>query len=133
MRREVTQVPMRTGRNARFAVAGQEREFGAFTANEELAPDAAFSASFRELIDIGEGCAPNAYRMGAGTLGRRFKTCSLFTELRRLLLTLPELVGSNLVLIVVCTSRSRRSAFSGFSWEFGFALSVLRALHGAWR
>ena len=58
--------------------------------------------------------------------------CSLFTELRRLLLTLRELVGSSLVLRVICTSRSRPSAFSGFSWEFGVALFALRALHGAW-
>ena len=62
MRREVTQVPMRTGGNARFVIAGQETEFGVFTASEELAQDAAFSANFREPIDIGEGCVPNAYR-----------------------------------------------------------------------
>ena len=53
---------MRTGENARFVVAGQEIEFGVFTASEELAQDAAFSANFREPIDMGEGCAPNAYR-----------------------------------------------------------------------
>ena len=94
---------MRTGGNVRFVVVGQEREFGAFTANEELAPDAAFSASFREPIDIGEGCVPNAYRLGAGTLGRRFKTCSLFIELRRPLLTSCDLVGSNFVRIVKYT------------------------------
>ena len=95
---------MRTEENARSVVVGRDREFGAFTANEGLAPDAAFSASFREPIDIGEGCAPNAYRMGAGTLGRRFKTCSLFTELRRPLLTSGDLVGSNLVCIVKYTN-----------------------------
>ena len=95
---------MRTGEDARSVVVGQERESGAFTANEELAPDAAFSASFREPIDIGEGCAPNAYRLGAGTLGRRFKTCSLFTELRRPLLTSSDLVGSNLVCMVKYTN-----------------------------
>ena len=94
---------MRTGENARSVVNGQDREFGAFTANEELALAAASSVSFRELIDIGEGCAPNAYRLGAGTLGRRFKTCSLFTELRRLLLTSCDLVGSNFVRIVKYT------------------------------
>ena len=104
MRREVTQAPTRTGEDARFVVVGQEIEFGAFTVSEELAQDAAFSASFREPIDIGEGCAPNAYRMGAGTLGRRFKTCSLFTELRRPLLTSGDLVGSNLVCIVKYTN-----------------------------
>ena len=53
---------MRTGENARFVIAGQEIEFGVFTASEELAQDAAFSANFREPTDIAEGCAPNAYR-----------------------------------------------------------------------
>ena len=62
MRREATPVPMRTGEDARFAVAGQEVEFGVFTASEELAQDVVFSANFRELTDIAEGCAPNAYR-----------------------------------------------------------------------
>ena len=62
MRREVTRVPMRTGEDARFAVAGQEVEFGVFTASEELAQGAAFSANFREPTDIAGGCAPNAYR-----------------------------------------------------------------------
>ena len=95
---------MRTGENARSVVNGQDREFGAFTANEGLALAAASSVSFRELIDIGGGCARNAYRMGAGTLGRRFKTCSLFTELRRPLLTSGDVVGSNLVCIVKYTN-----------------------------
>ena len=61
MRRGVTQVPMRTGEDARSAAAGPEIESGVFTASEELAQDAAFSVNFREPIDIGGGCVPYAY------------------------------------------------------------------------
>ena len=130
MLQEATRVPTRTGEGARSATDHHVTESGAFTADEELAPDAAFSASFREPIDIGEGCAPNAYRLGAGTLGRRFKTCSRFTELRRPLLTSGDVVGSNLICITKYANRSWLSAFSGFSWDFGVVLSALRALHG---
>ena len=121
---------MRTGAGARSVTADQEAEFGASIANGELDLDAAFSASSRGQTGTAEECAYSAYRQGAGTPERRFRTCSLSTELHRVLLTLPELVGSSLVLVVACVSR-RSPAFSGFSWCSCTALFALRALQKA--
>ena len=121
---------MRTGEGARSAAVSHEIEFGAFTASEELAQDAACSANSRELIGVAEDGVSNAYRSGAGTLELRLRMCSLFFRLRLLLLTLCELVGSNVLSIAVCTSCNRVSASSGSSWEFGFVLPVLLALRG---
>ena len=53
MRQEVTQVPMRTGDNARSVAIGPETESGVSTASEESAQGAACFANFRGLIDIG--------------------------------------------------------------------------------
>ena len=52
---------MRTGEDARFVVAGHGTESGVYTANEELARDAASSVNFREQTVIGGGYAPTAY------------------------------------------------------------------------
>ena len=62
MRRGVTQVPMRTGEDARSAATSPEGESGVSTASEELAQGAAYSVNFREPVDIGGGCVSNAYR-----------------------------------------------------------------------
>ena len=47
---------MRTEEGDISAIASHGKEYVVFTASEELAQDAAFSANFQELIDIGEGC-----------------------------------------------------------------------------
>ena len=99
MLQEATRVPTRTGEGARSATDHHVTESGAFTADEELALVVASCANFRGLTVTEGGCARNAYRMGAGTLIRRFRTCSQFTELRRTLLTLGDVVGSNLICI----------------------------------
>ena len=103
-----------------------------YTANGELAQDAASSVNFREQTVIGGGYAPTAYLTGAGMLERRFRMCNLFTELHLVLLTTggAQLVGSRLSLLAVYKSFRGRPAFSGLFWEFGFALSALRALLG---
>ena len=74
-------------------------EYGAFTADEELARDVVCSASFRGQTVTAEGCVLCAYLMGAGTPLRRYRTCSLFTKLRHLLptLTVVFVVGSSSV------------------------------------
>ena len=79
--------------------ADRVTECGAFTANEELAQGAVCSVSFRGRTATAEGCVSYAYLMGAGTPLRLFRTCSLFTELRRLhpTLTVVSLVGSSSV------------------------------------
>ena len=83
MLQEVTRVPTRTGGDARSATDDQVTESGAFIADEELAPDAVCSASFRGRTVTVEGCVSYAYLMGAGTPPRLLKTYSRFTEVRR--------------------------------------------------
>ena len=56
------QAPTLTGEGARSVADRLGTESGASTANEELAQDAAFYASFRGRIGTGEEYVPCAYR-----------------------------------------------------------------------